>query len=375
MVEASTGKKTTVKLLETKKTETKPTIDDLNTLIMEKLNQLESSHKPSPSEEAQKQSKAEQSELLVKLDAIFLNTDFDNKTKVEELNKFYLEVVHEQLKNEHKKNIQLKLEEEVNDLKISVYEQQKQKATLILNKQQVLTTEYQNQFKQFQERHALIIQAETQKRMEIITNFDNHLKQIKQQMVEDQERMKTENEIQKENDQLKKQYEELMKEIEEKTELMRKQIEEKDSQAGTIEVEMNKKISSQEEEIKKQVEIYREQTKIKIEEEKELIKVFNDYKKKHDEFSKAMKKSKETFKVYENEIKNMNVKIQELLKQRKELDKSRKGAKSGKHDYDKLVSDWTVEREALNKERDNLKQMCSEIQESIKARTQGKSAK
>jgi hypothetical protein len=45
---------------------------------------------------------------------------------------------------------------------------------------------------------------------------------------------------------------------------------------------------------------------LKIEEEKELVKVFNDYKKKYDEFSKAMKKSKDTFKMYENEVKSMN---------------------------------------------------------------------
>jgi hypothetical protein len=46
MVEANTSKKT-VKLLETKKTsEQKPSIEDINSLIMEKLNQLESSHRP-----------------------------------------------------------------------------------------------------------------------------------------------------------------------------------------------------------------------------------------------------------------------------------------------------------------------------------------
>jgi phage-related tail protein len=46
-----------------------------------------------------------------------------------------------------------------------------------------------------------------------------------------------------------------------------------------------------------------------LEEEKELAKVLSDYKKKYDEFSKAMKKSKDTFKLYEQEIKTMNNKI------------------------------------------------------------------
>ena len=55
-----------------------------------------------------------------------------------------------------------------------------------------------------------------------------------------------------------------------------------------------------------------QQTKLKLEEEVELTKVLADYKKKHDEFSKAMKKSRETFKVYEGEIKNMNQRAQEL---------------------------------------------------------------
>lgn len=58
--------------------------------------------------------------------------------------------------------------------------------------------------------------------------------------------------------------------------------------------------------------IYGEQTKVKEAEEKELQKVLADYKKKHEEFTKAMKKSKETFRVYENEVKNMNQRVQDL---------------------------------------------------------------
>lgn len=75
---------------------------------------------------------------------------------------------------------------------------------------------------------------------------------------------------------------------------------------------MSRKIEQQEGEIRKQVEVYKEQTRIKQEEEVELVKVLADYKKKYDEFSKAMKKSRDTFKVYEGEIKNMNQRVLDL---------------------------------------------------------------
>lgn len=42
------------------------------------------------------------SELLAKLDVIFSNTEIDNLSKVEELNKFYLDVVLDELKNTHR---------------------------------------------------------------------------------------------------------------------------------------------------------------------------------------------------------------------------------------------------------------------------------
>ena len=172
----------------------------------------------------------------------------------------------------------------------------------------MLTREYQNQNKTLKENHERIIQSEQTKRREIIQNFENHLSQIKQQIREDAEKMEAEggNEVVKENAKLKTQYEELMKEIEEKSKLMDDQIAEKDKTSGTIEEEMLKKIYAQEEEIKKQIVIYQEQAKIKGEEERELTKVLADYRKKYEEFNKAMKKSRETFKVYEGEIKNLN---------------------------------------------------------------------
>ena len=111
---------------------------------------------------------------------------------------------------------------------------------------------------------------------------------------------------------LKSQYESLVKEIDEKAKLMEDQIAQKDLTSGTIETEMSKKISEQDEEIKKQIQVYIEQTAIKQDEEKELTKVLNDYKQKHEEFSKAMKKSRETVRMYEGEIKNLTSRVNEL---------------------------------------------------------------
>ena len=91
---------------------------------------------------------------------------------------------------------------------------------------------------------------------------------------------------------------------------------------------MSKKIFAQEDEIKKQVLIYRQQTDLKTEEEKELAKVLVDYRKKYEEFNKAMKKSRETFKTYEGEIKNLNFRANELAALKKKVlqaDKKRAG--------------------------------------------------
>ncbi len=159
------------------------------------------------------------------------------------------------------------------------------------------------------------------KRQDIISNFETHLSQIRQQIREDSERFTKEEggDVASENAQLRTQYEALVKEIEEKSKLMEDQISQKEGQQSTIEEEMTKKISAQEEEIRKQALIYGDQTKVKEAEEKELQKVLADYKKKHDEFAKAMKKSKETFRVYEGEVKNMNQRVQDLQQLKKKL--------------------------------------------------------
>ena len=275
----------------------------------------------------------------------------------------------------------MKLNEELNDFKISVFEQEMKKAQIIMNKYEVLTREYQSQNKTFQERHQMIIDSESKKRNDIMSNFETHLSQIKAQIKEDTEKMEQSNEVLKENESLKEQYEALIKEIAEKAEMMDNQIQEKEKTSGSIEEEMTSKISNQEDEIKKQIEIYRQQNVVKIEEEKELVKVYNDYKKKYEEFSKSMKRSKDTFKVYETEIRGMNSKIQEMQRLKKQLSekKGKKGSSgndaNASEEVNKLLSQWEQEKEVLAKDREDLKQQCQELQEQIKAIKDGNAAR
>lgn len=147
---------------------------------------------------------------------------------------------------------------------------------------------------------------------------------------------------------------------------------------------MSTKIMAQEEEIRKQVILYAEQTQKKTEEETELTKVLADYKKKYDEFAKAMKKSRETFKVYEGEIKSMNQRANDLAQTKRQLTQgvsSGAGKKKGKGaaqqapydsekreaEIEKLQSEWAAEKEALAKEKEELVLTCKELQDKIKA--------
>jgi hypothetical protein len=130
------------------------------------------------------------------------------------------------------------LQEELMQYKVAnVYEEQIHKAKLILNKYEVLTREYQNQNKSLKENHERIIASERQKRQDIISNFENHLSQIKQQIKEDTQKFEEGggNDVVKENELLRTQYESLIKEVEEKGKLMEEQIEQKEKANGTIE--------------------------------------------------------------------------------------------------------------------------------------------
>ena len=70
----------------------------------------------------------------------------------------------------------------------------------------------------------MIIDSESKKRNDIMSNFETHLSQIKAQIKEDTEKMEQSNEVLKENESLKEQYEALIKEIAEKAEMMDNQI-------------------------------------------------------------------------------------------------------------------------------------------------------
>lgn len=146
----------------------KPSIEDLQSLIMDKLNQLESSHAPNESGEKAQNSKAapgEQPELIQRLEAIYNNSELDNAAKVEKLYTFYLEVVLEELKNAHKSQLSLKLQEELLVYKANtIYDERSKRAQIILNKYEVLTREYQNQNKALKENHERIIASEKAKR-------------------------------------------------------------------------------------------------------------------------------------------------------------------------------------------------------------------
>lgn len=169
-------------------------------MIMDKLVQLESTHAPStintassgsgaektkisggsPGASSGKAPQGEGNELVTKLEAIYNNPDLDSKAKIEELYKFYLEEVLEELKNAHKQQVQLKLQDELLIYKANnVYDEQQRRAQVILNKYEVLTREYQNQNKTLKDNHERIITTEKIKRQDIITNFESHLTQIR----------------------------------------------------------------------------------------------------------------------------------------------------------------------------------------------------
>lgn len=114
-----------------------------------------------------------------------------------------METVLEELRQVHKQLASLKLSEELNDFKHDAYDQQRQKAQQLLSKWQLVAKETQAQYKQFQERHATIIDEEKKRRQDIISNFETHLQQIKQSMKEDNEKLDANNAIKQETETLK----------------------------------------------------------------------------------------------------------------------------------------------------------------------------
>lgn len=179
----------------------------------------------------------------------------------------------------------------------------------------MVTREYQDQNKHFEQKHEEIRQAEIAKREQISQNFEGHIDQIKTQMDEEKLNLRVknedakedenefyENEVVKENVMLQAKFDELMKEIEEKSKLMETQIAAKDGSTSTMETQIQADIEKQEQNVAEQTELYKAQTEQKLNEKKELEKILKDYKGKYTEFEKATKKSKEYYKNFEKEI-------------------------------------------------------------------------
>jgi hypothetical protein len=158
-----------------------------------------------------------------------------------------------------------------------------QQAEMILSKYKLLSTEYQNQYKMFKEKHEQVCRDEQAKREKIIRNFEDHYQLIKKQMTEDQNKFINKDgklEITAENEMLEEKYEEMLKEIEEKKELMQKQLEDKEGSAEEMKKTMGEQIESQLKDMEKQIELYREQGELKKKEDQQLAAVLGEYRAK-----------------------------------------------------------------------------------------------
>ena len=100
-------------------------------------------------------------EMLARMDGIASENAQDDRKQVEELNKYFEEVVIEELKNVHKATLALRIQEEIIGFKSeTIYEDHFRRANLILNKYEILTREYQNQNKNLKDNHERIIKTE-----------------------------------------------------------------------------------------------------------------------------------------------------------------------------------------------------------------------
>ena len=67
---------------------------------MDKLNELESVHKPLKNEGSKENN--HKSEFMAKIDSIYTDSNLEPQTKVDQLYKFYVETVLEELREAHK---------------------------------------------------------------------------------------------------------------------------------------------------------------------------------------------------------------------------------------------------------------------------------
>jgi anaerobic ribonucleoside-triphosphate reductase len=87
---------------------------------------------------------------------------------------FYREVIA--------KSLQAQFEEQLIDYQTQEHLARNQKADLIKQKYELITREYNQQFKNFDSKHKQICDEETQRKHEIVSNFENHIKQIRDDM-------------------------------------------------------------------------------------------------------------------------------------------------------------------------------------------------
>jgi hypothetical protein len=87
---------------------------------------------------------------------------------------------------------------------------------------EIITREYDQQNKQFEAKHKQIAEDEETRKIEINSNFEEHLKSIREQMKEESDKQsKEDNSIVAETKKLTETYNSLVKETDEKTKQMK----------------------------------------------------------------------------------------------------------------------------------------------------------
>ena len=143
------------------------------------------------------------------------------------MNDIFTERVIALLRQINEATIDSQIDEQLYYQQTIEYQNRGEKAEIIKQKYEQITREYNAQNKQFQERHIEIKADEQKKREDIVKNFDEHLRTIKQSMEKDVSQSQEENkQLIVETSDLENKYEDLKKECAEKIELMNTQMSE-----------------------------------------------------------------------------------------------------------------------------------------------------
>ena len=131
---------------------------------------------------------------------------------------FYNERIGSFLKHTHNQTLEAEAEKMYLDEQVDILFERRQKADLVKQRFEVLAREYNDQNKQFEQRHTEITKQEREKREQIRQGFEDHLKGIKDQLGDENTRnQEAIDSIDKENNDLAEKYDELKKEIDEKS--------------------------------------------------------------------------------------------------------------------------------------------------------------